>query len=95
MKNNKDNCYIVIEGKKYNIQEKCPIQIKNEIFEVKLVEKRKICDMSYMFYESKLYSIVDISKLNSNNIFDLSYLFIHASIYLRFQIYPIGTQKML
>ena len=47
VKNNKDNCYIVIEGKKYNIQEKCPIQIKNEMFEVKLVEKRKICEHGY------------------------------------------------
>ena len=36
--NNKDNCYIMIDNKKYKIQEYLPIETKNNIIKIKLIE---------------------------------------------------------
>ena len=72
--NNYHNCYIIIEGKKYNISVYCPISFKQDFLEVRLIEKRKIFDMSDIFNASNLYS-VDISKWNTTDVINLSNMF--------------------
>ena len=67
VKNNKNKCKIIIDGKEYELKEE--FNIKNEERkEIKLIEISKITDMSYMFSEcSSLSNLPDISKWNTNN----------------------------
>jgi len=80
VENNKDNCYLIIENKKYNIQEYCPIKAKSEKIKIKLIEKTIISNMSKMFYKcSSLLSLSDISKWNTNNVNNMSGMFSSCS----------------
>ena len=49
VENNKDNCYIIIDDKKYNIQEYYRLKIKSDNFKIKikLIEKR-ICHICFI-----------------------------------------------
>ena len=48
VKNNKNKCKIIIDGKEYELMEEFNINIEERI-EIKLIEISKITDMSYMF----------------------------------------------
>ena len=80
IRNNKDNCYIIINDKKYKIQEYCPIKVKSETIKIKLIEKKIIFNMSYMFYNCpSLLSLIDISKWNAIKVKNMSYMFYNCS----------------
>ena len=68
VKNNENNCYLIIDNK---IHELCNYLILNEtqrrenMLEIKLVEYKPITNMGFMFYEcSSLISVPDINNWN-------------------------------
>ena len=86
VKNNKNNCHLIIGHKKYDL---CSfLNIKdfeidndiNEIIEIKLKEINNITNMRSMFKDCiSLLSLPDIHKLNTCNIIDISFLFSKCS----------------
>ena len=77
VKNNKNNCKMIIDNEEYEISEKYNIKAysKNKL-EIKLKGIDNINNMSHMFNEcSSLSSLPDISKWNTNNIDNMSYMF--------------------
>ena len=81
VENNKENCYLLIDDPRkktelcrqliLNKNQKC-----NKIIEIKLIEVKKISDMSYMFYGcSSLINLSDISEWDTKNVTNLSYMF--------------------
>ena len=77
VKNNRNNCKMIIDNKEYNIKEKFKItNNNNDILNIKLKGIENIIDMSNMFKDcTSLLTLSDISKLNINNIIDMSYMF--------------------
>ena len=85
VKNNIDNCEIIIEGKPQKIVECLELNYevkKKGILEIKLKETKTITNMSHMFCrgideldEMLLFSITDIDEFDTRNITDMSYLF--------------------
>ena len=85
VKNNKNNCEIIIKDKSQEIVECLDINDnikKKGILEVQLKETNEITNMSHMFCRGineldtmLLLSIPDINKWNTINIIDMSYLF--------------------
>ena len=79
VKNNINNCYLLIDGQKIKLCEKLILkkeQKNKNILEIKLIETNKITNMSYMFYDcSKLNNLPDISKWNTKNVTDMKYMF--------------------
>ena len=76
MKNNKNNCKIIYEDKKYKLKEYFQINSKKELFEIKLKGIDNINNLSCIFNKCKsLLSISDISKWDTSNIVNMSYLF--------------------
>ena len=79
VKNNKNRCKIVIEGKEKEITENMDIdeKIRNkDILEIKLQETNLITDMSYIFsYSENLSSSSDISKWDTKNVNNMSGMF--------------------
>ena len=75
VKNNKNKCKIIIDGKEYELIEE--INIKNEeTIEIKLIDISKIIDMSYMFDGcSSLSNLPDISKWNTNKVTNMNSMF--------------------
>ena len=66
VKNNKDNCYLIIENKPYELQEYYPIPSDKKIINVKLITKKKLSDISYMFSGCKsLLDLMNISKFET------------------------------
>ena len=68
VKNNKNNCYLIINGKQ---RELCDylymneIKIENNQLKIQLIEIKHITNMSWMFSNcSSLVSLPDISKWN-------------------------------
>ena len=78
VKNNKQNCYLLINNIKYEIFEYYDIdeeENKRNLI-IKIIEKKNITDMSGMFSGcSSLLSLPDISKWNTNNVKDMSRMF--------------------
>ena len=75
VKNNKDNCYLLIEGKKENLCSKWEINDKR-LLEIKLIEIKTITDMSNMFsYCISLKNLPDIYKWDTKNITNMSGMF--------------------
>ena len=81
VKNNINNCTMIIDNKSYKISEKFKIDNYNkDKIEVKLKGINKIINMSYMFSNcSSLLSLQDISKWNTSNVNDMSYMFSNCS----------------
>ena len=83
VKNNKNNCILLIDNQKFHLQEFCPIKPEklsldykyDNGVEIKLIEKRKISDMSYMFKNCNPYKIYSAIDWNTKNIRDMSYMF--------------------
>ena len=66
IKNNKDNCYLIINNKKQELTEYIEIKEQQKL-EIKLYETKNITNMSGMFYNcSSLSSLPDISKWELN-----------------------------
>ena len=83
VKNNKDNCYIVINGYQRELCEYLilnEIQYKNNNLEIILVEKKIIINMSYMFeFCTSLISLPDISKWDTKNVTNMSDMFVNCT----------------
>ena len=78
IKNNKDNCYILINEKQnelIDIYKFKDIQIK-DILELKLIETKSITDMSNIFNDcSSLIALPDISNWNTEKVNNMSDMF--------------------
>ena len=77
VKNNKDNFYLLIEGKKENLCSKWKInKTDKELLIIKLIEIKTITDMSNMFsYCISLKNLPDIYKWDTKNVIDMSGMF--------------------
>ena len=78
---NKKKCYIIHNNINYDLTEYFNIKdIKENTFEIKLIDIRNITNISNMFNKcSSLISIKDISNWNTSNIEDMGYLFYGCS----------------
>jgi len=82
VKNNKNNCLLIIKNKLYNFSDKYYYNIQDSKLDdfliVKLIEKNNIVDMSYMFYGCQnLISITNIANwdtINATNMKSMFYL---------------------
>ena len=79
VENNKNNCYLLIEGQQ---KELCTHLKFNEnrkginTLEIKLIENKSIFNMSYLFFDCiSLISLPDISKWNTKNVKNMSFMF--------------------
>ena len=81
VKNNINNCTMVIDNKEYKISEWFQIQnYKRDNIIVKLKGINRITKMSYMFYDCKsLLSLPDISKWDTSSVNNMSYMFMNCS----------------
>ena len=84
MHNNFDKCYLLINGHKKVLQEFFSLYEYFELvkkilkipLEIKLIENKKMIDMSYMLYNcTDLISLSNISKWDTKNVEDMSYIF--------------------
>ena len=79
VKNNKNNCYLLIDGQRYELCELFKLndiqKIKNSL-EIKLIETKTITNMSFIFYYcTSLISLPDISKWNTINVTNMNSMF--------------------
>ena len=77
VKANKNNCYILIDGKKNELCDYLDLnkeQQEKDILEIKLIENKPITNMSYMF-SSSLISLPDISEWDTRYVTDMSFMF--------------------
>ena len=76
VKNNKDICKLLIEGKESELKEFINGKNNNNEFRETILKGIKnITDMSCMFAGSTLFSLSDISKMNTENIVSMKKLF--------------------
>ena len=79
VENNKNNCYLLIDGKKNELSKYLLLnenQRQSNILEIKLIETKIITDMSNIFYDcTSLKSLPDISKWNTKNVTNMSNMF--------------------
>ena len=79
IKNNKNKCIMIIEGKEEEIKEYINIDKKlkdKNILEIKLKEITTVTDMSYMFfYCSNLTSLSDLSRWDIKNVTNMNHMF--------------------
>ena len=105
VKNNKDKCKIIINGKEKELCSHININLKqindNEIYVIKLKEFNNITNMSGMFKseledEIPLLSITNISKWNTKNVIDMSDMFYGCSSLLSLpDISKLNTQNVI
>ena len=88
VKNNKDNCYLIIKGEErelYNTLYLNEIIEEKSILEVTLIEKSPITNLSYMFHNDfisqqiSLISLPDICEWNTVNVKDMNNMFYGCS----------------
>ena len=76
VKNNINNCYLLIGNNKIKLSEYLVLnekQLKKNKIKIKLIEKKKITDMSYMFSGCEsLKEFPDISQWDNKDVSDLS-----------------------
>ena len=79
---NKDICKIIIYNKEYELcsyLKDINIELKKDIYEIKLKQISKIVDISYMFCGClSLSSIIDIDKIKTGNFTSLSCAFLRC-----------------
>ena len=76
VKNNKDNCKIIINNKILPLKESYVIDKNDEMLEIKLTGIKNIKNMSYMFFWCQsLSSLPDISKWDTSNVTNMSWMF--------------------
>ena len=81
--NNKNNCYLLIDNQKYNLIKSFKINEnhkKKDIFEIILIEKKTITNMSHMFAvfpsdRNCLKLLPDISEWDTKNVKNMSSMF--------------------
>ena len=77
--NNKDNCYLLINGQQFELCEYLELnenQKKDNTLEIKLIETKPISNMSYLFHRCiLLISLPDISEWNTTNVTDMNNMF--------------------
>ena len=77
--NNKNNCYLLIDGKKYELCQSIILNIeqkKRNTLEIKLIETKTITNMSYMFFNiNALISLPDISEWDTKNVTNMKWMF--------------------
>ena len=77
--NNKNNCYLLIDGKKYELCQSIILNIeqkKRNTLEIKLIETKAITNMSYMFFNiNALISLPDISEWDTKNVTNMKWMF--------------------
>ena len=85
VKNNIDNCYLLIDGQQRKLCEKLELSQKQKekwILEIKLIETKKITDISSMFSQCKsLDSLPDISQWDTKYVNNMSFMFYCTSIF--------------
>ena len=75
VKNNKNNCKLIIDNKEVELCEKLNIENKKDI-KIKLKEIKMITNMSSIFYEcSSLSSLPEISNWDTSNITNMNCMF--------------------
>ena len=83
VENNKNNCYLMINGKKYPLKEYLPLKkdYNRQTVKIKLVKEKPIKDMSYMFEDCiNLLSFSDNSDYWENpETLDMKYMFSNCS----------------
>ena len=97
VKNNTNNCKIIINGKEKELVLFYDIEKleENGMLEIKLKGINKIKNMSCMFCGClSLLSLPDISKWNTYNVTDIGYIFCGCSPLMNYQIFQNGTQIM-
>ena len=76
IKNNKNNCKIIIENKEQEIKEYLNVNENDKILKIKLMEIKTITNMSYMFDGCEsLRSLSDISNWNINKVTNMRGMF--------------------
>ena len=79
VKNNKNNCYLLINGKKIDLCKEIMIneeKRRKNILEIKLIETKIITNMSYMFYDcNSLQSLPDICEWTTKYVNNMSCMF--------------------
>ena len=84
VKNNRNNCEIIIDGNKYELRNYINIENfnhKNEskIFKIQLTGIKSITDMSYMFHKcNNLSSVSYLSQINTSKVTSMRCLFEHC-----------------
>jgi len=84
VKNNKNNCKIIINGNKYELCNYINISNYNynhnsKIFKIQLTGIKSISDMSYMFHKcNNLFSIPYLSQINTSKVTSMRCLFEHC-----------------
>ena len=75
--NNSSNCKLLIEGKSFTLSEFYQInRYKSGFLMVKMIETKKITDMSKMFHNcSDLLSLTDFSNWNTNKVVNIKNIF--------------------
>ena len=79
---NKDNCYLIIDEKIFNLMENYNFNQSNKEVDIKikLIEKQLISDFSFMFEDCKsLYSIINAQRFNTSIVNNMSHIFYNCS----------------
>ena len=81
VKNNKNNCFLIINNKKKDLCEYYNFEKNNEeILLVKLIETKTISDMSFMFSKCESLSFIpNFSNWNTDEVKDMKYMFNECS----------------
>ena len=75
VKNNKNNCKMIIDNKEYEITEEYNVN-NNEKLQITLNGINNVTDVSFMFDECYyLSSLPDIDKFSTDNIINMSHMF--------------------
>ena len=82
VENNKENCYLLINGNKHQLCKKIKLsedQKKNETLEIKLIEEKPIIYMSHLFDNCyNLISLPDISNWNTKFVTSMNNMFYYC-----------------
>ena len=80
VENNKNNCYLIIDGKNVNLCQKYNNFKSNELLKMKLVKKKQIKNISYMFSECiSLLAFIDNNYFDNTNYLDMNHMFYKCS----------------
>ena len=95
--NNKDNCYLLIDGKQielcseYKLNDK---EKKQNFLKIKLIEINIIENMSYMFYNcTSLISLPNIRNFDMKNVTNMSYMFYNCTNLEDILFLPLNLKK--
>ena len=82
VKNNKNRCYLLLNGNKIDLCEDLPLNDSlkmKDTLEIRLIEVEPITDMSDIFrHVNALLSLPDISNLNTTKVTKMRFLFDHC-----------------